>query len=93
MVPATPARPPRQRPAPALARPLAVRLVAALEAGNRPAEVRRLRAAVRALLEKKNEEEKKEQQAPAVGGAGVRGQVLALVGQILDLLLPPQQQQ
>ncbi|RYO82157.1 hypothetical protein DL764_009652 [Monosporascus ibericus] len=77
-------------PVPALIRPLAVRLVAALEAGDRPA-VRRLRAAVRALQEgeAENEGEKEGQVGtPAGAPAAVRRQVLGLVRQILDLLLP-----
>ncbi|RYP07324.1 hypothetical protein DL764_002576 [Monosporascus ibericus] len=81
-----PARPPRQRPVqgarPALIRPFAVRLVAALEAGDRPA----VRSAAR---EAENEgEEEGQVGAPAGAPAAVRGQVLGLVGQILDLLLP-----
>ncbi|RYO79543.1 hypothetical protein DL764_010011 [Monosporascus ibericus] len=79
-----------------LIRLLAVRLVAAFETGDRPAEVRRLRTAVRAFQKGKagNEGEEKEQVGtPAGAPAAVRGQVLGLVGQILDLLLPQQQQQ
>ncbi|RYP43671.1 hypothetical protein DL768_009789 [Monosporascus sp. mg162] len=58
------------------------------------AEMDRLRAAVRVLLEGGAEEEQEEEQAPPAGGpAAVRAQVLALVGQILDLLLPQVQQQ
>ncbi|RYP08955.1 hypothetical protein DL764_001566 [Monosporascus ibericus] len=46
---------------PALIRPFAIRLIAALEAGDRPAEVRRLRAVMRALQEGKAENEGEEE--------------------------------
>ncbi|RYO89388.1 hypothetical protein DL764_008591 [Monosporascus ibericus] len=75
---------------PALIRPLTVRLVAAFEAGDRPA-IRRLRAAMRALQEgKAKNERKKERQVntPAGTSAAVRRQVLAFIRQIHDLLLP-----
>ncbi|RYP08467.1 hypothetical protein DL764_001893 [Monosporascus ibericus] len=91
--PLTPARPPRQRPAPTLIRPFVIRLIAALETGDRLTEVRRLRAVMRALQEGKagnGRKEKEQVGAPTDGPAAVRGQVLTLIGQILDLLLPQQ---
>ncbi|RYP20483.1 hypothetical protein DL767_009437 [Monosporascus sp. MG133] len=92
---------------PAVARAAAVRFVEALENNAPRREVDRLRTAVRVLLEGGKEEEEVAPPAPAgsvtpapAGGAApagdpaaVRAQVLALMGQILDLLLPQQQQQ
>ncbi|RYP27091.1 hypothetical protein DL768_011338 [Monosporascus sp. mg162] len=67
-------------------RPFVVRLVKVFENEALRRDIDRLRASIRVLLKEKGGGEE-EQAAPAGNPAAVRVQVLALVGQILDLLL------